>query len=887
MKSLRHRIANGLIRIVRTVTVGIVGWTLISGQLLGVQRRTLSGHVPPAVALMTPTGRLPSTNMIKLAIGLPLRNKGVLTNLIAQMYDPADPNYRRFLSPEQFVERFGPTKAQYEQVISFTRTNGLQVVDTHPNRLVLDVHGSVANIERAFHVTLQSYPHPFESRVFYAPDLEPSVDPSIPILDITGFNNFIRPHPKSLRKGAAPAPSHKAKGGSGPNGTYIGHDFRAAYLPELSLTGTGQIVGLLEFDGYYPNDITSYQTKAGLAGVPLENVLLDGFDGTPTPGSSSGNNEVALDIELAMAMAPGLSKIMVYEAGPDGYANDIISRMASDNLAAQLSCSWDFGTDANATTEQIFLQFAAQGQCFFNASGDSGAYIGSVPSPDDDPYIVLVGGTTLATQDSSGAWISETTWNAGGGISSSGGFSSIYPLPTWQQGINMSAIQGSTVRRNIPDVAMVADQISIVADNGQQYPIYGTSAGAPLWASFTALVNQWAAANGYPRVGFLNPALYSLGKSANYKTYFHDVISGNNTNSTTAGRFRAAAGYDLCTGWGSPIGENLLNALAFPDSLGIVPSTGFSANGPLGGPFTITTQSVSLTNSSANTLNWALNNNGAWINASPSSGTLASGESATVTVALATGVADLTNGSYSATLRFTNLTSGIIQSRQYTLSVGTSLVLNGGFESGDFSFWTLGAGSSSIDDGSAVTPYAGSYVAIFGQLGSVGPLTQVLATRPGQPYLLSFWLSSVPDLDNVTTPNEFRVSFDSKMLFDLKNIGILDWTNMQFLVSASSSNTLLEFDFRDDPYYLGLDEVAVIPVPAPSFESVNLNGAAIHLTWRALAGLSYQVQYQSDPTQANWVNLGTPVQAFGSSASASDPGPLNPARYYRIVLVPK
>src|SRR5689334_14222707 len=201
MKSLHHGIPQGPMRIFRTVSLGIVGWALVSGQLLGVQRRTLSGHVPPAVALMAPTGTLPITNVMKLAIGLPLRNQDVLTNLLAQMYDPADPNYRRFLTPQQFSERFGPTKAQYERVISFARTNGLQIVDTHPNRLVLDVRGSVADIERAFHLTLHSYSHPLESRSFYAPDIEPSVDPDVPILDVTGLNNFTRPHPKSLRKG--------------------------------------------------------------------------------------------------------------------------------------------------------------------------------------------------------------------------------------------------------------------------------------------------------------------------------------------------------------------------------------------------------------------------------------------------------------------------------------------------------------------------------------------------------------------------------------------------------------------------------------------------------------------------------------------------------------
>src|SRR5205814_710259 len=141
-----------------------------------------------------------------------------------------------------------------------------------------------------------------------------------------------------LDRGAKPKP----KAGSGPSGTYMGKDFRAVYARNTPLTGAGQAVGLLEFDGYYATDITSYLSQAGLANVPLQNVLLDGFNGMPTPGPNSNNSEVALDIEVAAAMAPGLSKIIVYEADPGyGIANDIISRMATDNLAAQLSCSWD------------------------------------------------------------------------------------------------------------------------------------------------------------------------------------------------------------------------------------------------------------------------------------------------------------------------------------------------------------------------------------------------------------------------------------------------------------------------------------------------------------------------------------------------------------------
>ena len=279
------------------------------------------------------------------------------------------------------------------------------------------------------------------------------------------------------------------------------------------------------------------------------NVLLDDFDGNP---SGSNNEEVALDIEMANSMAPGLAAIIIYQAGPLGYAEDILNRMATDNLANQLSTSWGFS--GTPTINQIFLQFAAQGQSFFTASGDDGAASGSVFPPSDNPYITSVGGTTLTTTGPSGSRVSETAWNwfsSGEGThGTGGGVSTTYNIPSWQQGVpSLSTNGGSTTMRNFPDVAMVADAISIYADNGSSLEVGGTSASAPLWAGFTALINQQAAGLGQPPVGFLNPALYAIGTGPGYATNFHDITTGNNTNLTSPTEFYAGPSYDLCTGW--------------------------------------------------------------------------------------------------------------------------------------------------------------------------------------------------------------------------------------------------------------------------------------------------------------------------------------------------
>ena len=254
---------------------------------------------------------------------------------------------------------------------------------------------------------------------------------------------------------------------------------------------------------------------------------------------------------------------------------DLLNRMANDNLAKQISCSWyEPGGTANTSADQIFKKMAAQGQSFFSASGDYDAYTGLIPFPGDTPYVTQVGGTTLTTTGPGGARVSETVWNQGDGIGSGGGISTQYPIPTSQTNINMTANQGSTTMRNTPDVALTAENVYVRAD-GQDYYVGGTSCAAPLWAGFTALVNQQALASGKPTVGLINPAVDAIGSGVNYTSALHDITTGNNTSSSSPSKFYAVTGYDLCTGWGTPAGQNLINALANPEALVITPAAGF------------------------------------------------------------------------------------------------------------------------------------------------------------------------------------------------------------------------------------------------------------------------------------------------------------------------
>jgi uncharacterized repeat protein (TIGR01451 family) len=525
----------------------------------------LSGHVPAIVARLQPVENLAGSQRLNLAIGLPLRNREALTNLLQQIYDPASTNYHRYLTPEQFTEQFGPTEQDYQAVIAFAKQNGLVVTGTYSNRMLVDVSGAVTAIEKAFNVKMRLYQHPTENRTFYSPDVEPSVLSALPILDVSGLNNYALPHPQIKKIPLANIASVTTKAGSGPYGLYIGKDFRNAYAPGVTLNGSGQAVGLLEFDGFYPSDIASYLTQAGLSSVPLQIVPVDG--GVSAPGF--GNGEVALDIDMLIAMAPGLSRIVVFEAPNPSPWVDILNSMAADTSIKQFSCSWGGGPPSSAG-DQIFQQMAAQGQSFFNASGDNDAFTGSIPFPAESPFITEVGGTTLTMSGSGGGWAAETVWNdrtpnpSGGDWGSSGGISPTYSIPGWQQGISMSANQGSTTMRNIPDVALTAENIYLVADNGVIEGSGGTSAAAPLWAGFVALVNQQAAISGQPPVGFINPAIYAIGKGENYASDFHDTTTGDNTWPGSPSQFYAVSGYDLCTGWGTPNGKNLIDAFVPP-----------------------------------------------------------------------------------------------------------------------------------------------------------------------------------------------------------------------------------------------------------------------------------------------------------------------------------
>lgn len=839
-----------------------------------------------------PLDRVPSTNRLSLSFGFTPHHQTELDQLVRAVSDPASTNYHHYLAKGEFFRRFGPTPAEVAKALDFAGRNHFTVRSGSTNSMIFSVNGTVADVEHALGVKLRRYHQVNSTNEFFAPDIQPTLDATVPFRSVEGLDNFRRPKPLGRLQ---PAGAVKPLGGSSPYGTYLGADFRAAYVPGSPLVGAGQALALLELDGYDFNDITNYAGYAGLTNLPLTNVYVDGV--TNIPGR--GNGEVCLDIEVALALAPGLTNLLVYEGSNQGSnPDDVLQQIANDDIAAQVSSSWSWtgGPDGNA--DLIFEQMIAQGQSFFQASGDDEAYlpetldnVNYTNTPVDSPYLTSVGGTSLTTDSPGGARTRESVWNWQYSSGSGGGVSSFYALPWWQAGVDMSLNGGSSFYRNIPDVAMAAQGIFVCYNSGSVGSAMGTSCAAPLWAAFTALANQQATQLGQPPVGFLNPALYALARGPNYSALFQDITIGNNFASNNASFYPAQPGYDLCTGWGSPGGTNLINALTQPDQL-VVPSVGNHVlTSPVGQPFSVTNWITTVSNSGPSSLSLNPGVSVPWLTARATPG-LNSGANGTVTNTLSS-IATLPPGHYAGAVLVTNLTAGRADvASTFDLTVDPSLVQNGGFETGDFTGWTLvgdGIIGNMIYNVVAAlgefpdTVHSGFWGAFLGQGGYTATLDQTMVTQSGTWYQLSFWFANPSAGSNQL----FSVAWNGISLLAMTNPPVFEWTHFTQAVYASGTNGTLHFAVENDSNYFGLDDVSVTAIPPVQFQSVSATTNGLGLEWFALPQLNYSIQSSTDLVTGAWLNLGT-VTLTNSLGQFTDSNAGNavPQGFYRLVLLP-
>ncbi|HJV67155.1 MAG TPA: protease pro-enzyme activation domain-containing protein [Geomonas sp.] len=552
----------------------------------------LHGDFPAqAVSRAAYLGRLPSGTMLNLGVVLPLRNQSQLDTLLARLYDPADPMFGRYLTPKEFADSFGPSEADYQAVIDYAQAQGFEITGTHDNRLILNVAATVDQVERAYNLHMHRY-QDTDGREFFAPDNDPEVPAAIASLirGVVGLDNAALRRPHSQFRSAGPAAATGRQIGTGPGGGLTPANITTAYnLSGVSANGSGQVLGLFELDGFNASDISAYTSYFGLTPVPLKTVLVDGYSGA----TGSGASEVTLDIELMNALAPGASQIIVYE-GPNSNLGviDTYNRIATDNLAKQVSTSWGLSEGQSSSTvlsseNASFQQMAAQGQTIYAASGDSGAYDNgatlSVDDPSSQPYMTGTGGTQLFVGTGM-SYQKESSWNVNNtvkGGAGGGGISKVWSIPSWQKGVPGVA---STTMRNVPDISLNADQYTgySIYYQGGWWIFGGTSCASPLWAAFTARVNQQRAAASLTTLGFANPTLYALALGGGYGTAFHDINDGSNNL-----YYVATTGYDDSTGWGSFNGAGMFPALTQGTPATPAAPTGLTAT-PGNGSVTLT-----------------------------------------------------------------------------------------------------------------------------------------------------------------------------------------------------------------------------------------------------------------------------------------------------------
>jgi subtilase family serine protease len=548
-----------------TIAVGV---SLAS--LDGLAQTVLTHHVREATlsGQAQTVGRLPANQVMQLDVVLPLRDPAALEKFLNEIYNPASSSYRHFLTVAEFTEQFGPTQEDYDAVVKFVKANGFTVVGGSRDGMEVQIKGPVSAVESAFHVSMHTYQHPTENRIFYGPDREPTTSLPFALWHVSGLDSYSIPHAMYVKKsdyatahGIAPdAVVKHATTGSGPSASFLGSDMRAAYYGGTALTGAGQNLGLLEFEGTDLADLDTYYKNVGQT-LPITPVLLS-TDGTSTAclytrkGGDCDDTEQTLDMTQALGMAPGLASLTLYIGSTD---TAMISAMTTHSpLPATIGCSWGWTPADPTTLDPYFEKMAAQGQNFFAASGDDSTWSSRNEAwPADDANVVSVGGTDLVTASAAGAWKSETAWaDSGGGISPDK-----IAIPSWQKlsGVINSSNKGSTTYRNGPDVSAnanftfytCADQEACLAN---EYG--GTSFATPMWAAYMALVNQELVSQGKSTIGFINPTIYAENITSTYSTDFHDITSGK------SGSYSAVTGYDLVTGWGSPKGTGLINTLA-------------------------------------------------------------------------------------------------------------------------------------------------------------------------------------------------------------------------------------------------------------------------------------------------------------------------------------
>ncbi|MBD5604717.1 MAG: S8 family serine peptidase [Candidatus Eremiobacteraeota bacterium] len=444
-----------------------------------------------------------------------------------------------------FARAYGADPVDVAAIERFALESGLVVLEANYARRSVVVDGPAAAIAAAFGATMTTYD---EAGVTYrARTGSLSVPAALGDIVEGVFGIDERPQARAQFRPAAATST-----------SYSPVQVADAYGFPADATGAGETIALIELGGgFSPADLTKYFAGLGIAQPTVTAVSVDGAANAPTGSADGPDGEVELDIEIAGAIAPGAKIVVYFAPNTDRGFLDAVTTAIHDeaNAPTIVSISWGgpestWTAQATSAFDAAFADAATLGITVTVAAGDNGSSDGvttdaepHVDFPASSPHVLACGGTTLRA---AGAKISaETVWNdeAGGGATG-GGISAVFPLPSWQAaaGVPLGAGTGKA-GRGVPDVSGDADPATgyRVEIDGTSTVFGGTSAVAPLWAALVARLNERAG----KRLGFVNPALYAN------PTALRDIVSGSN------GAYSASAGWDACTGLGSPDGAAL------------------------------------------------------------------------------------------------------------------------------------------------------------------------------------------------------------------------------------------------------------------------------------------------------------------------------------------
>ncbi|WP_027007702.1 S53 family peptidase [Conexibacter woesei] len=482
------------------------------------------------------------------------RKDGDATDAFAA-HAEADPVARGDLSVDQLGARFGAADDDVEKVERFAKDHGLEVVDESAAQRRVLLRGPAAAMGEAFGVSLGRYENDEglayrgrEGAVQVPADLEGVVTA------VLGLDDRPQARPRLVRAAAAAPP-------------------RAFAVPEIAKLynfptsqASGQWVAIIELGGGFRQaDLDTYFRSIGMPTPTVEAIPVG--RGRNDPGRPA-DGEVMLDIEVVGAVAPGV-RIAVYfaENTTAGFVNAILA--AAHDTARRpsvFSISWgsaeeNWTPQAVTAMNQAFADAGFVGMTVTAAAGDDGARDGSTDGtaqadfPASSPLVLGCGGTRLLADG--GRISGETVWNDGPDSATGGGVSERFAVPTWQTAarVDRNANPPGKPGRGVPDVAGVGDPETgyRIRVDGRDAVFGGTSAVAPLWAGLIALYDDALRT----RLGFLNPAFYRWGLAGQG---FHDITQGNNIVPGAPG-YTARAGWDACTGLGSPDGQALLARL--------------------------------------------------------------------------------------------------------------------------------------------------------------------------------------------------------------------------------------------------------------------------------------------------------------------------------------